>query len=625
MTVAARRFLQLTTLLAVYAPGVTNAYARVTRTHGFNAFLAYAVVNDGGTPGQRTGDGAFVAPASLSGRVLAQITMRLPTAVRAELELIRDELTLRGIALTPRGAVLPLVPAAGFRVHAGSKRTFVNRDGFFTFDSVPTGVTLAEVRSESGLDRQTFPLGKALVGEGQIAEPILIPILWDGPLGMNEGDPTTLDLPPDPGPLAILGGAAGQSAPEERDFPTFLCPSNEDCQDRTASCAAQPATCCLDFNGYCVDGHRYAGICYLRYLQWFTSTCFNYTVLGCCHEESAYNILPGGGGDTLTCYETHKFRICQKLDILPSGLQLSATPLDPANPRYLAFEYVTVTCGETKTLYLHNNTCANSTEVQFVNGAGGNVMPVGDVPHYDDTQHLTDLTLTYTAPKLGTGEDRVIAIAHLWFRIVVITVICPPPPPQRCALPANYPLHNGDKYAYGYTSPTTSFSFENTVVGPVTAGAITGPVYRLEQRRDGKLTGAVYVVSDTNGFVEHGLDALNDAGQLVQAIRWRPPYLTTCLDDGQSQTQERLEEHVLKPNEPTQISLLDRKVTGLGFETVTVPAGTFVDCYKTMEEFSAPGQATRTRTRWFAKDVGIVKTQSSAGETVVLTSYRPAP
>jgi hypothetical protein len=35
----------------------------VTRIEGKNPFIAYAVLNDGGQPGERTGDGAFVASA----------------------------------------------------------------------------------------------------------------------------------------------------------------------------------------------------------------------------------------------------------------------------------------------------------------------------------------------------------------------------------------------------------------------------------------------------------------------------------------------------------------------------------------------------------------------------------
>lgn len=55
------QFTQLGAVLATYAPGVAQGYARVTRTSGQNGFVAYAVVNDGGNPGERSGDGAFVA------------------------------------------------------------------------------------------------------------------------------------------------------------------------------------------------------------------------------------------------------------------------------------------------------------------------------------------------------------------------------------------------------------------------------------------------------------------------------------------------------------------------------------------------------------------------------------
>jgi hypothetical protein len=55
-----RRFVQMSSVLANDVPGVTNAYARVVRTAGDNPFIAYVVLNDGGVPGVRTDDGAFV-------------------------------------------------------------------------------------------------------------------------------------------------------------------------------------------------------------------------------------------------------------------------------------------------------------------------------------------------------------------------------------------------------------------------------------------------------------------------------------------------------------------------------------------------------------------------------------
>jgi hypothetical protein len=47
-------------ILAAQAPGVSNAYARVTRLTGNNPFITYGVVNDGARPNERSGDGAFL-------------------------------------------------------------------------------------------------------------------------------------------------------------------------------------------------------------------------------------------------------------------------------------------------------------------------------------------------------------------------------------------------------------------------------------------------------------------------------------------------------------------------------------------------------------------------------------
>ena len=56
----ARGWIQIGTILNG-APGVQQGYARVRRTAGNNPFITYAVINDGAGPGQRTGDGAFIA------------------------------------------------------------------------------------------------------------------------------------------------------------------------------------------------------------------------------------------------------------------------------------------------------------------------------------------------------------------------------------------------------------------------------------------------------------------------------------------------------------------------------------------------------------------------------------
>jgi hypothetical protein len=59
----ANRWMQINNILSQYAPGLTQGYAHVTRTVGNNPFIAYAVINDGGQAGQRSGDGAFLSSA----------------------------------------------------------------------------------------------------------------------------------------------------------------------------------------------------------------------------------------------------------------------------------------------------------------------------------------------------------------------------------------------------------------------------------------------------------------------------------------------------------------------------------------------------------------------------------
>lgn len=54
-------FAQLSGVLNTLAPAVSNGFARITRLSGNNPFAVYAVVNDGANPGERTGDGAYVA------------------------------------------------------------------------------------------------------------------------------------------------------------------------------------------------------------------------------------------------------------------------------------------------------------------------------------------------------------------------------------------------------------------------------------------------------------------------------------------------------------------------------------------------------------------------------------
>ena len=59
--VPARGWRQINGILDNHAPGVTQGYVLIRKTSGNNPFLAYGVINDGGSPGQRSGDGAYLA------------------------------------------------------------------------------------------------------------------------------------------------------------------------------------------------------------------------------------------------------------------------------------------------------------------------------------------------------------------------------------------------------------------------------------------------------------------------------------------------------------------------------------------------------------------------------------
>lgn len=61
LSLGARGWMQIGTILANHAPGTAQGYVRITRTGGVNPFIVYGVLNDGSHPGQRTGDGAYVS------------------------------------------------------------------------------------------------------------------------------------------------------------------------------------------------------------------------------------------------------------------------------------------------------------------------------------------------------------------------------------------------------------------------------------------------------------------------------------------------------------------------------------------------------------------------------------
>ena len=58
--IPARGWHQIDGILLRAGPEIRQGYIRIEKMSGENPFLAYGVVNDGGAPGQRSGDGAYL-------------------------------------------------------------------------------------------------------------------------------------------------------------------------------------------------------------------------------------------------------------------------------------------------------------------------------------------------------------------------------------------------------------------------------------------------------------------------------------------------------------------------------------------------------------------------------------
>ncbi len=60
ISVGPKKLFQISSVLQQYAPQLTQGYLHIKKLKGANPFIAFSVINDGGQPGERTGDGAFI-------------------------------------------------------------------------------------------------------------------------------------------------------------------------------------------------------------------------------------------------------------------------------------------------------------------------------------------------------------------------------------------------------------------------------------------------------------------------------------------------------------------------------------------------------------------------------------
>jgi pseudomonalisin len=100
-------FHQVNEILSVARAGLSNGYARVKRTSGTDRFIAYGVVNDGGSSGSGTSDGSFIVSGGSDG--LVPIVLDLPGSTH-----YRTELTLTSTSASPSVVTLRYTPSTVF-------------------------------------------------------------------------------------------------------------------------------------------------------------------------------------------------------------------------------------------------------------------------------------------------------------------------------------------------------------------------------------------------------------------------------------------------------------------------------------------------------------------------------
>lgn len=444
VSVAAHRFFQIGSILSAYAPTVTSAWAHVVQVGGVNSFISYGVVNDGAQPDQRSGDGAFLASSSVGGRVLTNVQMApLKSDTIAYLQANPADAGAKGITLSGSSAKFA-TSTGGFTVTAGDQTQIVGRSGFFSLGSYPPGAVSAEARGGGAEQafRQPFPPAALLVQDGQPPEPIAV--------GVTIPDADRSGMNP---PGAVLGARFLLDAPlpcPRADSNGPLCPTNAcpPCEDHPP---ASPERVCLDYDGLCADGHHYGGAdCSLATVNFLGSTCFSWSLdFPCCVNEGAY--VAGGP----TCWDNHKGRTCKTLVSAGHGFQMTAGSLTTEPIPDSTAEKITLACGQSVRIALHNSACANTSLVSLNGargGASGGLCPAGGtltdpsgapigasgtaIPHYTGSSpnwvHVPDLTLTYTAPtsvncSAGTATDVIDGKASGFERRILVAVNCPGP------------------------------------------------------------------------------------------------------------------------------------------------------------------------------------------------------
>lgn len=173
VTLGSRKWIQLSSILKEYAPATASAYARVTRIAGSNPFLCYAVINDGGSPGQGSDDGAFVAMDGSEDASTAPVLSVTPTSLSFGNVTVG---TTKDLSLSVRSSgSAPLTVSSA----KSDKDAFTVTSPATPFTMLPAGEEVVTVRfAPSAAGNQS---GNLTIASGDPARPtVLVPVLGSG-------------------------------------------------------------------------------------------------------------------------------------------------------------------------------------------------------------------------------------------------------------------------------------------------------------------------------------------------------------------------------------------------------------------------------------------------------------
>ncbi len=175
------------------------------------------------------------------------------------------------------------------------------------------------------------------------------------------------------------------------------------------------------------------------------------------------------------------------------------------------------------------------------------------------------------------------------------------------------PHTTGSTWNYSSVSSSSTYTFTVSITG----SSDTAYTQKYISSLDSEYSISNYVFSNNVWGLSTAID-YNSVGGVISSTTWSPPcptFLPSNIDTGTHETYNL----TVDSGTPGSATM---DITVIGYENVTVPAGTFNNAVKISYTYTLPGGWGPTSwTSWFAEGVGVVKNVYGDGETEQLMSY----